>query len=240
MKLFCVKPDDLYWGRQYKYQIDASHKWGLPGVNCDICGNTWAMTGVIYPAVDLSNLPNEKRFRKAHVVSVAEYLTSQRYISNLFSSTLFLPPGTEFGPMVGKAWGKFGDFAWTNPWTMLMQRKTYEMLTSKGILLSPQYSTPELIYRAKSTPDLVEPQIEPMARMAKSAFTPVDTSICSFCGYDPHKLHKLIVEASSIPINLDLFRSRDHPTHIFATERFVEEIKILQLSDISFFDVIVE
>jgi len=240
MRLFCIKPDDTNWGIRYKYQIDASHKWGLPGVNCDVCGNTWAMTGIIYPTIDLSSLPNSSRFLNVSPVLVAEYKSLSSYISNLFPSIPFLPPGTDLGPLVGKAWGKFGDFAWPNSWNMLMQKTTYEVLVSRGVLLPAQGLTPELVFRAKFPPDLIEPEIHPSARLAKTAFIPINSSPCPSCRRNSHKLQRIVVDVSSIPTNYDLFRSRDHPTHILATEKFIEEVKALQLSDISFFEVNVE
>jgi hypothetical protein len=50
--------------------------------------------------------------------------------------------------------------------------------------------------------------------------------ICPVCKLERKKqLVREIVEGSSIPNNIDIFRVSNHPTIILATERFIEAIE---------------
>jgi hypothetical protein len=44
----------------YTGEISAASKWGLPGVMCPACGNTWANAAIAYPCVDLSQHPHRQ------------------------------------------------------------------------------------------------------------------------------------------------------------------------------------
>lgn len=237
MRLFHAKPDDVRWGRIYKYDINAAHKWGLPGVKCSACGSTWATTGIEYPAVDLSILPTAYRYRDRRPVSIEELNDLRLPIVPLLPPNAILNPGTDLGPLVGKAWGKFGDFAWLAPWTMLMRREVYEKLSSYGVQLPIEGMAPELKFRSKSFPDLVEPQIEPLANLVSDSFLPSESFSCLACGRDSRKLERFIVDGNSVPNHVDLFRTRDHPTYILATELFVNAVQKLSMTDILFTEV---
>lgn len=239
MNLYRVKPNVKNWGVQYKYGINATHEWGLPGVHCSTCGNSWSTTGVIYPVVDLSILPMADRFRDVRPVSVEEFRILKNFVSPLLPDHSSLPPGTELGKLVGNAWGKFGDFAWVNPWTMLIQSDTHEKFFQSGIEL-PVSAKPDLKYRSRTHPDLIELQIEPVIELVKASFSPRDSIPCPSCGYNSHKLQQLIIDKSSIPQKTNLFRPRGHPTHIIATEEFIEMVKAEEMKDISFIEVLVE
>ena len=43
--------------------IEATHEWGLPGVICPVCGNTWSNDGLAHPLISLSDLPLERDYR---------------------------------------------------------------------------------------------------------------------------------------------------------------------------------
>lgn len=237
MHLFHIERDKANWGKLFKYDIHAAHKWGLPGVNCSVCGSTWGMTGVEYPAVDLSFLPAADRYLNRWPVSPEELDDLRRPIIPLLPSKTILPPGTDFGPLVGKAWGKFGDFAWLTPWTMLMRCDIYEALVSAGVRLPVVGMDPELKFRSKSFPDLVEPQIEPLANLVPSSFILPDSPACTACGRHSRELERMIVDGASVPSQVDLFRPREHPTYILSTERFKEAVQDLNMTDILFIEV---
>jgi uncharacterized double-CXXCG motif protein len=240
MCLFHSKPNDTNWGIQYKYYINAGHKWGLHGVKCPVCGKTRCVIGVDYPTVDLSHLPKINRFSKRWPVNPEEQDDMRRLIIPMLPPNSYLPPGADFGPLVGKAWGKFGDFAWLNPWTMFMLRQTYEKLVSVGIQMPILGMPPEIKFRSKTYPDLVEPQIEPLARLVPASFDPPDSQPCPGCGRYSRHLVKMIVDGASVPFHVDLFRSRDHPTYILATERFKEAVEKFNMTDILFEEVEVQ
>jgi uncharacterized double-CXXCG motif protein len=224
MRLYTVKPDDLNWGKRYKYDINAAHKWGLPGVRCPVCGSTWSTTGVEYPVVNLSSLPTAERYRNRWPVSLEEFDDLRVPIASQLSPQALLPPGADFGPLVGRASGKFGDFAWTTPWTMLLRREIYVEIVSYGVKLPKDVVVPELKFKSESIPDLVELQIEPLANLIPASFSD-EGSVCTACGRDSRKVERFIMDGASVPTHVDLFRTRDHPTHIITIERFVEAVR---------------
>lgn len=231
MRLFRLYPDDARWGRQFEYEIEASHMWGLPGIRCSACGRTWSTTGIAYPALDLSKLPSVERYSQASPVAVEEFQKICAPILSLLAVEFVLPPGAEFGPLVGRARGRFGDFAWVNPWTMLIRREALLRLASEGIQL-PKFGIPQLDFLPEQPIDLLEIQIEPLARLSVRSFVPVELLPCSACGYDARKVQHVIVSRGSIPSHVELFRLLDFPTAILATEHFVEVVQKLNMTDI--------
>lgn len=236
MKVFMILPDDNGWGGKYRYQINASHKWGLPGVACSRCGNTWSLTGVNYPSVDLSVLSNANRFNDPRPVSVEEFLFLRKQISRFLPPNSYQPPGTALGPLVGNAWGKFGDFSWLNPWTLLINEYLYNEFRSLDVVL-PEGKIPELKFRSKSQPNLVEPQIEPLVKLAQSSFSNSDSPPCPSCGYNAQKLKLMIVDRPSIPPNVNLFRPIEHPTRILTSEEFINVVIMKKLKGIIYKEV---
>lgn len=236
MRLFHLQPDDAEWGRQFEYEIEASHMWGLPGVRCSACGRTWSTTGVAYPALDLSILPSVESYCKPLPVAVEAFQELRMPIRRLLPVGAPVPPGAEFGPLVGKAYGRFGDFAWVNPWTMLIRRQALLRLASEHVRL-PRFVVPHLDFRSESLVDLLELQIEPHASLSIESFEPGESSFCSVCGYDARKVRRVIVSRASIQSHVELFRLRDLPTMILATDRFMNIVRKLGMTDVMMSEV---
>ena len=133
MRIFEVLPSER--GPHPTSVIDATHEWCLPGVICPVCGNTWSDAGLAYPLISLSELPFESEYRIARAVPLTEFNLLKSRLGPVLRRGTFVLPGTEFGPLVGKASGKFGDFAWLNPWTPLIKGDAYLQLRGKGVHL---------------------------------------------------------------------------------------------------------
>lgn len=215
---FELRPDDLPNGGV----LDARHRWSLPGVSCDACGATWAMTGIAYPTIDLSQLSTQGDYLNPRVVDLQTFLTLRDVVGQLLPPEAVIVPGTEFGPLVGRASGAFEDFAWLNPWTLLASERCAMALTDTEVHL-PVSALAQI--DAKKAVALHEYEIEPLGVLAG-----VDAPICTSCGRaaillppDP------ILLGSSMPPNRDLFRLKDAPTLIVATNRFVDAVHRLGL-----------
>lgn len=214
------------------FEIDAGHKWTLPGVKCDVCGATWATTGVEYPTVDISSEPYASEYENGWPVSVAELEQRRERIRSYFQADALVPPGAEFGFLDGEASGRFPDFVWLSPWTLLLARAAYDELRSHGVAL-PRAGVPRLRFRGNEPPDLLELEIEPLALLAAESFLP-NGELCAGCGRDGRRVDVPIVSESSIPQHVDLFRPRNFPTYIFGNERFKEAVETLSLKGIVF------
>src|SRR5687768_1808883 len=100
MRSYWIRPDD-----DFRYTIEGRHRWGLPGLRCEVCGVTWAQTGVSYPTVDLSVLEDAGRFETQWPVERQEFERLKARVSPLLPAGLAAPPGTGLGPFVGTATG---------------------------------------------------------------------------------------------------------------------------------------
>lgn len=218
--------------------IDATHQWGLPGVICPVCGNTWSNIGLAYPLVSLSELPFERDYRIPRAVPLDEFDFLKNRLVPFLPREIFVLPGTEFGPLVGKASGRFADFAWLNPWTLLIEQRAYLQLQRTGINL-PLTASHKLAFRRKSHDSLVELQIEPHASLTlANALT--DSSPCPACQYSSLSLpEEIVIDESSLPTNVDLFRVRNFTTLILASVDFKNATVELGLTGIDFQEVAV-
>jgi len=168
MTYYLLNRDDKSWGKLYSDDVVAEHKWSLPGIICPQCGQTWAWTGFIYPVIDLTGTTVDTLLVKARPAHFEEFEALQAELRQYVPDHLPTPPGTTFGPLLGKAKGKIGDFAWPDPWTMLMRREAYSPLLEKSVRM-PKYSIAQLNFGKSPSVELLEPQIEPGAYLYPTA-----------------------------------------------------------------------
>lgn len=215
----------------YTGEIDAANKWGLPGVTCDTCKATWGEIGLIYPAVDLSTLPNAARYEDVWPVSLKELHALREPILPLMPRGAPLPgPGTSFGPTIGEAKGSFAHFAWNEPWILFVRAETFAALQAEGVrgLIGVK---PQLKFREKLHPELLELQIEPGPALHPSCVTQ-RVPPCPACGRGKSDVERIVIDASTIPQDRDLFRIRNWHTRILASGRFAEAVHHLRLEGI--------
>ena len=232
MLLFEVLRDDPNLGTG---SIDATHKWCLPGVVCPHCGSTWGNVGLEYPTVDLSSLPNEKAYRPGPV-PLHEFTELREPVVRLMGRSALLLPGTQFGPLLGNAKGRFAaDFAWVNLWTVLATAESLAWLKERVPNLSAV--RPELKFAGPDQPTLLELQLEPHGELILSPLSS-GADPCSVCGWDPRPLpEKIVIDRSSITENYHLFRARNFNTLVLATDRFVKAVQDLGLVGLRFKEV---
>src|SRR5690242_4450045 len=105
----------FYWLRpsvtaRHTGEINAAHRWKLPGVTCPACGATWGGGADAYPGVDLSVLAEQARLEEARLEEdFAEFERLRERVRPLAPPGVPLRPGTSFGPLVGTAKGQFGQ-----------------------------------------------------------------------------------------------------------------------------------
>jgi hypothetical protein len=87
---------------------------------------------------------------------------------------------------------------------------------------------------------LFELEIEPRARLAE-VLLPLGAVQCHACGRRGGILpEEIVIERSTVPRGLDVFRVRDFTTLILVTEKFVQAAIALELTDILTREVNVE
>jgi len=223
-------------GPRYTGYLNAGHRWGLPGVKekCPTCGASGGVTGLHYPCVDVSGLPEREKFDEAWPVSLAEFERLRELVRPLAPRGTPLEPGTSFGPMEGSASGYFGQLYMQNPWTLFMRREAVERLRAAGIRGLQGCPIP-VRFRQKNHPHLLEMQLELHGHYHADCLPPDLKPRCPTCGDEPLKRpERMILAAASLPGDVDVFRLRQGWTNIIASERLVEAVHRLELDGVLF------
>ncbi|MCP3139905.1 SitI6 family double-CXXCG motif immunity protein [Pyxidicoccus xibeiensis] len=214
--------------------IDGTHTWRLPGVRCHTCGATWSDVGHDYPSVDLSLLPERSEFEKPRPEPFPVFARLRELVRPLVPRNAELPPGTSFGPLTGRAFGECGPIAWLSGIRLLMRRDALERLQAEGVRGLKGCRT-ELRFRKKNPPELLELEVEPCGRLHPDCIPPDVPPPCPTCGRQGFKWpDEPILDAASLPPELDLFRVGNFATMVIGTERFVEAVRRLELNGITF------
>ncbi|MCP3100949.1 double-CXXCG motif protein [Myxococcus sp. K15C18031901] len=214
--------------------LDASHRWGLPGVRCHTCGTTWASSGHQYPAVDLSPLPERHAFEKPRTEPFPEFARLRELVRPLLPPDAALPPGTLFGPLDGNATGRFGPLTSQGEILWVARKDALDQLQTAGVRGLVGCPT-ALRFRQKSPPELLELQLEAHGRLHPDCLPPDLQPPCETCGRVYFRLpDDPVLDAASLPRELDLFRVGNYATMIVATDRFMEAAKRLEPSGVTF------
>ncbi|OJT18455.1 hypothetical protein BO221_41070 [Archangium sp. Cb G35] len=219
--------------------VDAAHKWKLPGVHCPACDATWG-AGFSYPCVDLSPVSALADFEKARPESIEEYERLCALVRPLLPAGALLEPGTTFGPSIGKAQGRFGQFVMNYSWILMVQREALEKLQAEE-LQGLKGCRAELRFRQRNSPELFELEILPKGRLHRDCHPPDYQPPCSRCGRSFVPLpDDLLLDAVTLPKDLDLFRLEDFSQVIVCTKRFVDVSKRLRLDGVVFQPLLVK
>ncbi|WP_164017478.1 double-CXXCG motif protein [Pyxidicoccus trucidator] len=230
-RFFWVDEDDAV-AAKHGGEAHGAHKWGLPGARCHTCGATWGGAGHQYPSVDLSQLPERKEFERARPEPFTEFARLRELVRPLAPPNATLPPGTRFGPLVGTAFGKLPAFSWIIE-VLLVRRETLERLQAEGVRGLLGCRT-ELRFRQKNPPELLELQIEPLGRLHPDCIPSDVPPPCTTCGrLDLTRPDEPILDAASLPTDLDLFRVGNFATMVIGTERFIEAVRRLELDGLT-------
>lgn len=227
-RVFELKPDRAGWAKLNS--IEATHAHKLPGVRCPSCG-VWAMTGVIYPCVDESALTN-KPLPSLSPLSVDQFRTLAADLESLLGSERPIMPGTDLGPLRGRATGRFGDFAWVNPWTPLVRESAWQSLGDAGFILCAARA--ELGFKNQPHESFFELEAVPRAQLADGG----SSEPCEICGRVPVSIpDKLGLDATSIDESIPLQRVLNLPTVLIVNEQFARFILEKQLRDVVLYPV---
>ncbi|PTL80042.1 double-CXXCG motif protein [Vitiosangium sp. GDMCC 1.1324] len=223
---------------RYSGEYSAVRKWRLPGVTCPMCHATWGVDSDSWPCVDLAALPEAKELEEARLEPDYSKFERLRERVRLFAPEgALLRPGTPFGPLVGKAWGQFGELLMQNPWTLLMRREALERLRAEG-LRGLQGGPTELRFRQKNAPELMELQLALHGRLHPDCLPPERQPPCVRCGRDAVRLPEVpILDAASLPADTDVFRLSDFTNVIVGSERFVETVHRLGYGEADFLEL---
>jgi uncharacterized double-CXXCG motif protein len=189
---------------------------------------TGAWTGGAYPSVDLSHLPTQeqKKYSARVEEDYAEFERLREQVRPLVPVGVDLWPGTQFGPLDGSAQGEFGPLVLALSWELLMRPEPLARLQAEGLRGLKGCRT-ALRFRKKNPPELLEMELLPRGQLHPDCL-PERPPPCPKCGRDYFKRpEELILDAATLPQDLDLFRLAGFLTMIIGTERFVEAVQRL-------------
>src|SRR6185436_8250346 len=155
MRIFHVLADEDHWSRS---DIKALHRWTLPGIECPFCKDIWGVTALAYPSINTPNLKLTKK-RGSLPVAYQEFQNILESVRPLVTKNQVIKPGTEFGPLEGRATGAVGDFAWVHSWYLLIRDESLRRLNELGFK-SPPVIRPELSFGKRTPVSLWEFEIE--------------------------------------------------------------------------------
>jgi uncharacterized double-CXXCG motif protein len=214
--------------------VDGTHRWSLPGVQCPVCGVGWSGIGEDYPSVDLSQHRERAAFEDSESDSIAEFERLREVVRPLAPEGALLEPGAGFGPIRGTVSGNFGDFHLPMPWMLMAKPETLEKLRAEGVRGLRGFPM-ELDHRGKKPPALLDVELQTHGRLHPVCFPESWKASCRRCGRNGNTLpDALVLDAATLPVDMDVFRLRDHPTVIIASERFVNAVGRLGLDEIVF------
>jgi uncharacterized double-CXXCG motif protein len=222
-------------GELQRGEYNAAYKWKLPGVSCPTCKAIWGGAGTNYPAVDLSVLPEARKYLKARLEeNFEEYERLRDQVRPLLPPDYPLRPGATFGPLVGKARGPFSAFLISYGDTLLVQPDVLKLLQGEG-LRGLRGCRTEMLFRPKGVPELLDLHIEPRGLLHADCIPKSTPPPCPKCGRHGFSLPKEpILDGASLPEDLDLFRLRNFATVLIVTERFKDVVERFELDGLTF------
>ena len=235
MKFFRLRPAE---GPRFTGYLDAGHRWGLPGGLCPVCQASPGGLGEAYPSVDLSGWAYREELAEARQVPLEEYERLRDLVRLQVPFEAPLRPGAEFGPLIGKASGKWSALDLPSPWTLVMRTETVDQLREAGIAL--RASKMDLRFRSKTEVDLREVEIHCRGRLHDSCFPGGRERPCERCGRQGNSLPKEpVLDGRTLTGDLDLFRLSDFTTVIVATDRFVDAVNRFKFEGVVFKEIAV-
>lgn len=215
MKTIYEINEDKGWRETNKVEIEAVRPFKIPGIRCPSCG-VWATTGIIYPS---AHLPSSRHL-SSEPLSVDEFKTLAARIQPLLNHPGPLKPGTDLGPLRGKAKGNFGDIVWPNPWTILIRRSVFSSLKESGIKLVGIPA--ELDFESEPCEELIEIEVPAIAHLQPSQIP----RPCGICGRIALKRpQNIIIDQSSFDETIHVQRVAELPTILVVTEDFAQLIR---------------
>ncbi|WP_408889284.1 double-CXXCG motif protein [Myxococcus faecalis] len=231
-RFYWVTEDRAATARHGGY-VDARHTWGLPGVRCHVCGATWSAVGHDFPSVDLSGLPESRELVTLRPEPFAEFVRRRELVRPYMPAGVALPPGTDFGPLIGRAVGGLGPVVWSGT-RMLLRHDALERLHAEGVFGLMGCPT-SLRFRQKDPPELMELQLEPLGRFRPDCIPADVPPPCPTCGrFGLSRPEAPILDAATLPTEVDLFRVGNFATMVIGTERFRDSVLRLELDGLTF------
>ncbi|MFP2925745.1 double-CXXCG motif protein [Pyxidicoccus sp. 3LG] len=221
----------------YTGRLDAASRWCLPGVQpCPKCRAGGGSPWISYPCVDLSILPAQEleKLSEPWPVPREEFRRLRELVRPLAPSWALLEPGIRLGPYTGKGSGSFGQLFMQDSPTLFLREEAMVELHDAGVR-GLQGCPVDVRFRGKSPPVLLQLQLELHGLLHPDCLPPTREPPCPECGNSNLKWPKVIIlDAASLPADVDVFRHRQGWATVIVSERFVDAVAGLGLDGVKF------
>lgn len=237
MRYFQIKEDQP---RSTSSYIDATHRWALPGVECDVCMNTWSSVGSEFPSIDVSGFPFASELLEPGPLPLSEFRKLRAKVADALPKMAHLGPGSEFGASRGVAIGNgFDGFIWRAWWTICLESSALMKLEKSGLLL-PVSVKAELKFK-RNEHEVFEFDLPLEGRLANPVYDGIQLDYCSACGRDSGTLPDVpLFDIGTVSGKFDIFRVSNFTTIILVTDKFVETVRALGIDGACFEEARIE
>ncbi len=189
-----------------------------------------------YPCVDLSSLPAEelKKLSDIWPVPREEFRRRRELVRPLAPSWALLEPGVQLGPLTGKGSGRFGPLFMQDSSALLLREEALAQLRDAG--MRGLHGCPvDVRFRGKNPPALLELQLELHGLLHPDCLPAEREPPCTECGNPGFDWPKVVIlDAASLPTDVDVFRHRQGWATVIVSERFVDAVMRLDLDGVIF------
>jgi uncharacterized double-CXXCG motif protein len=223
-----------YGTSRYTGEYRAERKWGLPGLQCPTCNCPYVDQSEAYPGVDLSGVPEAKQLEEAWLEEdVERFMRLRELVRPLVPAWAPLVPGARFGPLVGTARGSFAQLHMLDRDRVIIRRDALEQLQAEGLRGLEGYRT-GIRFRQRNAPELMELHLEMPGLLHPDCIPPGKATPCKTCGgYIYSMPMQPLLDKTSLPEHLDIFRLRNFTGVIVLSERFVDTLHRLGFEEFS-------
>lgn len=209
-------------------EVIAVHRWGLPGLrDCASCGLTWSGSGRELPSVDISLLgeafrdKDALRAKKRNVAPIGnmELEHLMELVRPYVPKNIELSPGSDFGPLIGRATWPLADFATTTDSASTFLAQTHVVAEMEAAGLGVKTVKAQLEFEGGEFEDLYELEALPLVHV----YIPDELLArrCQRCGRIGATVpERLTVYSDTWPEGADLVRAVELPTVVFCSAKF--------------------
>lgn len=214
--------------------VEGMGQCGLTGIICPVCGQ-YGNSGPWYPTVDCSTVIDLGEDVAKHVkclpprgiwkpMNPDEYKNLATRLLPILRQDQPVLAGTSFGPMIGRAYGEIGDFAWANPWTPLVRESVFEEIKKAGFSVFGEPA--QLKFRRDPRERLIQLEVRPTARLVASSFKQ-----CSVCGACDVLTNRPTVDFASLDASTVIQSAREWTNVAFIGKIFADFIRDRKFTD---------
>lgn len=225
---YLIGPDEQSSNAMARGDIDATRSLYLPGIECPMCDDAWAISGLEYPTIDSAPLRGAVSGRSSWPVPPTRFREIGDIIRPMVPSHVVVAPGTAFGPLVrARVKSKFAHFGWLFPWTLLVTSATLACLRRNGINLRTR------LIELKKPNHAGAEVFEVEARPSVNCIDRRPTKVCEICGrQDFTTPSRIVIDRASFDPLIPIQRLIDWPTMLVINKVFAEVISIHELSGV--------